>query len=276
LLLVMGTAKRERQKANRAARIEAAEQDQATSARKRRTIFIVVGIAGILVLAFLYSVLAGGDDDSTPDSDSTPEEGLVVNAPAPGATISGETPCPAADGSEERTTVFEQAPPTCIDPAKSYTAIMTTSLGELTIELDAQTAPITVNNFVVLSRYQYYDGIPFHRIVGDFVAQAGDPVPNEAGLGSGGPGYSFEDELPESTDAYVPGTLAMANSGPNTNGSQFFIYYGPNPLPSPSFTAFGQVTEGFDTVGADIASKATANERPSEEVVIENIEIVES
>ena len=153
---------------------------------------------------------------------------------------------------------------------------MSTNLGELTLELDAETAPLTVNNFVVLSRYRYYEGIPFHRIVPGFVAQAGDAVPNDSGLGSGDPGYSFEDELPESTDAYQPGTLAMANSGPDTNGSQFFIYYGPNSLPGPTFTAFGQVTEGLDTVGADILSKGTASQQPSEAVIIESIEIVES
>src|SRR5690606_14561987 len=103
------------------------------------------------------------------------------------------TPCPAADGSSERRTSFDAPPPMCIDPEKTYTAEMVTSMGDLTILLDPGLAPKTVNSFVFLSRYHYYDGIIFHRIIKDFVCQGGDPT----GTGRGGPGYKFEDELPK-------------------------------------------------------------------------------
>jgi cyclophilin family peptidyl-prolyl cis-trans isomerase len=287
----MGTNKRERQKANRAARIAAAEEQERASARRRRFLLIGVGAVALLALAFLYSVLADSSDSSDSSDEATTTsstdeldeggepgeggDGPVIDAPPPGATITGETPCPPADGSAERTTVFEQAPPMCIDPDASYTAIMSTSLGDLAIELDAEAAPLTVNNFVVLARYHYYDGVPFHRVVADFVAQAGDAVPNPDGLGSGGPGYRFADELPDSLDAYQPGTVAMANSGPDTNGSQFFIYYGPNQLPAPAYSVFGRVTEGLDTVGAELAATATPSEVPSQLVTIDGIEIIE-
>ena len=109
----------------------------------------------------------------------------------------------------------------CIDPAKKYTAVVDTNFGSFTIELDPKAAPNTVNNFVVLSLYHYYDGITCHRVVADFVIQCGDPK----GDGTGGPGYEFADELP-AEGAYQLGSLAMANSGPNTNGSQFFVISG--------------------------------------------------
>ena len=115
---------------------------------------------------------------------------------------------------------FNKPPPMTIDPAKKYTATMETSCGKITIDLDAKAAPKTVNNFVFLAKQKYYDGLTFHRVVKDFVIQGGDPK----GTGSGGPGYEFEDELPP--DGYKIGSLAMANSGANTNGSQFFIVTG--------------------------------------------------
>ena len=118
---------------------------------------------------------------------------------------------------------FDGPPPMCIDPAKNYTAEMVTSMGTMTISLDSASAPQTVNSFVFLARYHYYDGIIFHRIIKGFVCQGGDPT----GTGTGGPGYRFEDELPKA-GRYEIGSLAMANAGPNTNGSQFFIISGPD------------------------------------------------
>ena len=144
----------------------------------------------------------------------------------PGVAITGETPCPPDDGSAERTITFEQPPPMCIDETKSYTAEIETNVGSMTVELDATKAPNTVNNFVVLARYHYFDGIVCHRAIPGFVVQCGDPD----GTGSGGPGYEFGDELPGEGE-YVIGSLAMANSGPNTNGSQFFIITGDDRAP---------------------------------------------
>ena len=111
----------------------------------------------------------------------------------------------------------------CINPEKTYTATMVTSMGTMVIHLNAAQAPKTVNNFVTLARYHYYEGIIFHRIINGFMCQGGDPT----GTGRGGPGYRFEDELP-APGRYEIGSLAMANAGPNTNGSQFFIVSGPS------------------------------------------------
>lgn len=138
----------------------------------------------------------------------------------------------------------------CIDPAKTYTAKVTTSLGEFTMALDAKATPKTVNNFVVLSRYHAYDGTPFHRVIPDFVVQGGDP----AGTGSGRIGYTIEDELPTSAAAYQPGVVAMANTGqPNSGSSQFYIVLAPDRL-QPQYSIFAKVSEGFDTTIKAIAT----------------------
>uniref|UniRef100_A0AC61U8R6 Peptidylprolyl isomerase n=2 Tax=Janibacter limosus TaxID=53458 RepID=A0AC61U8R6_9MICO len=134
----------------------------------------------------------------------------------------------------------------CIDPKKAYTATIATDEGDVTVKLDAKKAPTTVNNFVVLARYKYYDGLTFHRVIRGFMAQGGDPV----GDGSGGPGYQFKDELPKAGE-YEVGSIAMANAGPDTNGSQFFIVTGDAGvgLP-PSYSLFGKVTRGMEAVTA--------------------------
>jgi cyclophilin family peptidyl-prolyl cis-trans isomerase len=158
-----------------------------------------------------------------------------------------------------------------IDPAKRYTAELATSKGTMTIALDAIAAPRTVNNFVFLSRWHYYDGIVFHRIIPGFMLQGGDPE----GSGRGGPGYRFEDELP-APGRYEIGSLAMANAGPNTNGSQFFIVSGPDgtALP-PSYSLFGKVVGGLDVVKA-IESVGSRSGAPSEPVVIESVTVTEA
>ncbi len=182
------------------------------------------------------------------------------------------TPCPAEDGSSPVRQEFRQAPPMCIDASKRYTATMETSMGTLTIALDAATAPQTVNNFVVLSRYHYYDGVIFHRIINGFVCQGGDPT----GTGRGGPGYRFADELPK-PGRYEIGSLAMANAGPNTNGSQFFLISGPNGagLP-PQYSLFGKVVQGLDVVDAMQRVETDRNDRPLTDVTINSVTITES
>ena len=130
--------------------------------------------------------------------------------------------CPAADGSSPRQTSFDGPFDMCLDLSKRYTATMNTSMGEIVIALNTAQAPNTVNNFVSLARYHYYDGLVFHRIIQGFMCQGGCPE----GSGRGGPGYRFADELPKSGQ-YELGSLAMANAGPDTNGSQFFIISGP-------------------------------------------------
>src|SRR5436190_4275379 len=181
------------------------------------------------------------------------------------------TDCPAADGSSEKRQKFDGPPPMCIDPAKRYSAEMVTSKGSMTIALDAAGAPQTVNNFVVLSRYHYYDGVIFHRIIPGFVCQGGDPQ----GTGTGGPGYKFADELP-APGRYEIGSLAMANAGPNTNGSQFFIISGPNgvQLP-PQYSLFGKVVSGLDVVAA-IDGLGTRSGAPKEQVTIQSVTVAEA
>ena len=160
----------------------------------------------------------------------------------------------------------------CIDASKRYTASMDTSMGSLTIALDAAAAPLTVNNFVVLARYHYYEGVIFHRIIGGFVCQGGDPT----GTGRGGPGYRFADELPR-PGRYEIGSLAMANAGPDTNGSQFFIISGPSGvgLP-PQYSLFGKVVRGLDVVEAMQNVETDRNDRPLTDVTINSVTISES
>ena len=181
------------------------------------------------------------------------------------------TECPAADGSSPKKRTFDAPPPMCIDPAKSYTAEMVTTKGTMVIALDPLGAPSTVNNFVVLARYHYYDGIHFHRVIPGFMCQGGDPD----GSGRGGPGYRFADELPK-PGRYEVGSLAMANAGPNTNGSQFFIVSGPSGvgLP-PSYSLFGKVVKGLEVVSA-IEAAGSPSGAPKEKVVIESVTITES
>ena len=181
-------------------------------------------------------------------------------------------PCPAADGSSEKRQKFDGAPPMCIDPAKRYSAELATSIGSMTIALDAVGAPATVNNFVFLARYHYYDGIIFHRIIKGFMCQGGDPT----GSGRGGPGYRFDDELP-APGRYEVGSVAMANAGPHTNGSQFFIVSGQSGvrLP-PQYSLFGKVISGLDVVATMEAVSTDRSDRPTTDVVIQSVTITEA
>jgi cyclophilin family peptidyl-prolyl cis-trans isomerase len=157
-----------------------------------------------------------------------------------------------------------------IDPAKRYVATMVTSHGTMVIALDALAAPKTVNSFVFLSRYHFYDEVIFHRIIPGFMCQGGDPT----GTGTGGPGYKYADELP-AAGQYQIGSLAMANAGPNTNGSQFFIVSGPDGMGLPPlYTLFGAVVSGGDVVKA-IEAVGSRSGAPSEPVVILSVDIEE-
>ncbi|HOU45995.1 MAG TPA: peptidylprolyl isomerase [Candidatus Pacearchaeota archaeon] len=158
-----------------------------------------------------------------------------------------------------------------LNPDKKYYAVLKTDLGDIKIELNAKETPITVNNFVYLARQKFYDGVIFHRTIPDFMIQGGDPT----GTGSGGPGYEFDDEPFKGN--YDRGTIAMANAGPNTNGSQFFIMHKDYPLP-PNYVIFGKVIQGMDIVD----KIATAPTKPSGEgstpvnpVKMNTVEIIE-
>lgn len=141
---------------------------------------------------------------------------------------------------------YPAPPPISIDPNKKYTATFNTSRGEVVCELFARDKPMTVNNFVFLAREKFYDNTTFHRVIADFMIQGGDPT----ATGKGGPGYRFEDEIKGRTNEHKVGSLSMANAGPNTNGSQFFITHVVTDYLDPKHTVFGQVTQGQDVVNA--------------------------
>jgi len=279
--------KRARQAANRN-RLEQARRQVEAEARRRRTIGIVAGLLALAVV-IVGIVLATGDGNGdggeeaevpTTDAPATSEAPVdttpAAELPAPpeGITLTEPTECPPPEGAEQRVQVFAGPPPECIDPDATYTATFTTSHGEFTATLDAEAAPGTVNNFVVLARYRYYDGVPFHRIVRDFVIQAGDG--DGEPWGSNDLGYTIDDELPDSPDAYTDYSLAMANAGPNTNGSQFFVVLpGGGAGLGPAYSRFGEVTEGRDVIDR-IGALGNDMEDPTEVVLIERVTITES
>jgi cyclophilin family peptidyl-prolyl cis-trans isomerase len=294
----VGTAKRERQKANRQQRLEQMAKDAKSRKNRKRGLLIGLGLPALIALIFLIAFLTRDDSNDTSSTTvPTPTSGPVTSdasattvaagadtAPvtvAPVTLPAGQpTPCPAADGSSPRVVAFEAAPPMCIDPTKTYTAEVTTNFGAYTIALDPVAAPETVNNFVVLARYHYFDNTTCHRAITDFMVQCGDPT----GSGSGGPGYEFPNENPASADLYVKGSVSMANAGPDTNGSQFFVATSDETAASlgqPLYTLFGQVTDGLDTTVAALnalgSNPAASNGvPPSEQIVIQSVVITES
>jgi len=160
-------------------------------------------------------------------------------------------------------------PPLTIDPSHSYTATLQTTQGTIVIELLPGDAPNTVNNFVFLARQGYYDATPFHRVIQGFMIQGGDP----AGTGAGGPGYRFADEPVRR--AYEPGIVAMANAGPNTNGSQFFIVQGNGARSLPSaYTIFGRVASGMDVVNAIASAPVSPSVTGENSVPVSPVRIV--
>jgi len=182
------------------------------------------------------------------------------------------TECPAADGSSPRQTKFDAEMPMCIDVAKKYQATIETNHGTMTAFLYPEKSPKTVNNFVSLARYHYYDGLTFHRIIQDFVIQGGCPE----GSGRGGPGYRFADELPE-PGQYKVGSLAMANAGPNTNGSQFFVISGGQGMQlPPQYALFGKLIDGLDVLAAIQSTPTGQGDKPVDDVVIESVTITET
>lgn len=182
------------------------------------------------------------------------------------------SPFPPFDGSAPPRKKFDSPPEMGIDPDKRYTATLDTSLGEIVIALDAARAPKTVNNFVFLALQHYYDGVIFHRIISGFMCQGGDPE----GSGRGGPGYRFEDELPNAGQ-YQIGSVAMANAGPNTNGSQFFMISGADgvQLP-PQYSLFGQIVKGLDVLDEMQRVPTGGGDRPRDDVVINSVTITEA
>jgi len=274
--------KHARQKQARSSKLQQATSRAKQSSRRRRATTAVGVVAGLAIIFSGVWIFVGSDsksdDDTTTttaaDSTTTVADAVELPRPTKGVTLTEDTPCPPAEGTAKRVEKFAGPPPTCIDADATYTATVSTTKGDFTATLDTEKAPVSVNNFVVLARYHYYDGVPFHRIVPGFVIQAGD--------GDGDPwgnndlGYTIADELPSSSAEYVDHSLAMANSGPNTNGSQFFVVLpGGGAQLQPSYSLFGQVTEGNDVVDA-IGKLGDDQQKPTEAVVINSVRITET
>jgi cyclophilin family peptidyl-prolyl cis-trans isomerase len=204
----------------------------------------------ILLGVTLFAVGCAGQSSPTPPTSKPPSNtppsstpASTSQSPASTASSSQASSKPAASSGPK---TYSKAPDMQIDTNKKYTATVETTLGTFKIQLFPQETPKTVNNFVFLARDGYYNGVIFHRIMKTFMIQTGDPT----GTGSGSPGYKFSDELPPK-HKYDPGIVAMANAGPNTNGSQFFICTGADSRSLdnyPNYTQFGQVTDGMDIV----------------------------
>ncbi|HMO27076.1 MAG TPA: peptidylprolyl isomerase [Tepidisphaeraceae bacterium] len=166
---------------------------------------------------------------------------------------------------------WPQPPEMRIDVEKDYRAVIDTSMGKIVVDLFEKDAPKTVNNFVFLAREGFYDGVIFHRVIPDFMVQGGDPT----GTGRGGPGYRFEDEVGPDKPRHERGSLSMANAGPNTNGSQFFITHRATNHLDGRHTVFGKVLEGQDVVDAMAKVDRNMQDRPTTDIVIKSVTIEE-
>lgn len=226
-------------------------------AAQKRLYTIIGGVVAVLVIALIVWQL-WPEPEAEPAADSTAATALEGERPL--ANI-----LPA-----ERNNFYNAPPEMMIDTDKTYEAIITTNKGEMRLRLFDDEAPVTVNNFVFLANQGFYDGTIFHRVLADFMAQGGDPT----GTGSGGPGYQFQDEFDDSLSFDRRGLLAMANAGPGTNGSQFFITFnGENSAHlTGAHTIFGELVEGDDVLSA-ITLRNPGSDTPAD--VIESIEIVE-
>ena len=169
----------------------------------------------------------------------------------------------------ERNGYYSEAPEMVIDTSKSYQAVIKTDKGDMRFQLFTEEAPVTVNNFVFLARQGFYNDTMFHRVIADFMAQGGDPT----GTGTGGPGYKFEDEVDNDLAFDRRGLLAMANSGPATNGSQFFITFAPTPHLTGLHTIYGELIEGDDVL-ASLRIRDPQENAPGD--IIQSIEIFEN
>lgn len=257
---------------------------------KERAALAIIAVL-VIAVGFLGTMLVLNDDG---DSDSGEPRQVVAQDAAP----TGGTPVVSREGfvpegcwpegaviepdpTAENVFLYRQwatAPAMVIDEGASYTAVFETNKGQMAFDLNTEAAPVTVNNFICLATHGFYDVVPFHRVIADFMVQSGDPT----GTGSGGPGYRFEDELPGDDLDYTRGTLAMANAGADTQGSQFFIVHADLADDFPrNYTTFGELTDG-EGVLDDIADTTVVPNiqgepsRPVEFLVIERITIHEN
>jgi cyclophilin family peptidyl-prolyl cis-trans isomerase len=226
--------------------------------QRRVALVLVVGILGLFGVGSTAAVFLSREPEATPSPTASP--------PVEAVACGGERP---AAGEPKPT--FDKPPEMQIDRKKSYRAVLETSCGTIEMELFADRTPLTVNNFVFLARQRFYDGLIFHRVIPGFMNQTGDPKGN----GTGGPGYAFKDEIVKDLRFDRPGLLAMANSGPDSNGSQFFITVAPARHLDGMHTIFGRVTRGMDVVNEINGLATDPQDRPNETAYIERVRIVE-
>lgn len=261
----MPTDKRARQKAARHQK-RAAQLRKARLRRRLRTGGFVVGGAAVVLLLVLATtgVFSGSSTPKASKAKSTTTTTTTASKDASAQRaankLAAAAGCPASPSTRVNTKTWSTPPAMAITPAKTYTASVKTTAGTFVISLDAKAAPVTVNNFVFLADQHFYNCVIFHRVIPGFMDQTGDPT----GTGSGGPGYQFANENVPA--AYATGDVAMANSGKNTNGSQFFIVAtgGASKL-SPTYSLFGTVSSGMSVVekiNAEGNSSSTANGVP--------------
>lgn len=247
-----------KRKSAAARRRERLRQQQKRQRQRKRLLTAVLVVLVASIAGYAAWQALGREEDVNLAAVSEPE-GTLMETERPLADVE-----PAArDGH------YDAYPEMIIDPEKAYEAVIETEKGEIRVRLFAEEAPLTVNNFVYLANQGFYDGVTFHRVIDDFMAQGGDPT----GRGSGGPGYTFEDETGNGLTFSEPGLLAMANAGANTNGSQFFITFAPAPWLDGNHTIYGEVIEGEQTL-SQLTRRQPGAATPGD--VIERILIYES
>jgi len=271
----VGTDKRQRQKANRAkARNERIRRQKMNKVRRRGLIF-GVGIPAVIAALFLIANAVGGGNESSSDEFDAIITTTIPASGIEGRTITGKTPCPKTDGTEERATQFEQAPELCIDPAKSYTAVFETTEGTIEVALDTKNTPNTVNNFVTLARYKYYDTTTIFRTDPSIdIIQGGGMNPTASA------GYTIKDE--GTGFEYETGDLVMArSSGSDSGGSQFFFVTGEKAAllnSQGTYVTFGKISKGLDVAQGIMALHTPTGElggEPSRQVVVTSVTIIE-
>ena len=229
-------------------------------------------LLALFVLAF--SLAACVLETPSPEPTEVPPTTVAApNLPPQSGTATASGPVKQfIDVGGVRIAQYSSVPPVTIDTSANYTAVMRTSLGTMEIELFAAEAQVTVNNLIFLAIEGFYNNVLFHRVIPSFMIQGGDPL----GQGTGGPGYKFQDEFVASLTFDQPGKLAMANSGPATNGSQFFVTVAPTPHLNGLHTIFGQITQGQDVADAISLAQSGPGDTPVTPIVILGIDIAKN
>ncbi len=234
---------------------------------------VIAIILALLALAACVLQTPEAEEASTSETPATvsPTVAQPGNTPLSSIATPSFTPV-ATTGSVGRRASYSNPPAMTLDTESDYMADFRTNLGNFQVKLFSTQTPVTVNNFVFLAQQGFYNGLIFHRVIANFMIQGGDPT----GAGAGGPGYRFQDEIVAGLVFDSPGKLAMANAGPGTNGSQFFVTTVPTPHLNGNHTIFGEVTKGQSIVDAISYADTNSRDAPLQKVVIESIDITKS